>query len=122
MLVQMLAVGAEQSMSNWISTSTTPGGQCCRMLHVASSIAAAVAAVSPRKTFTGEAWRSAIAPKISGETKAATAEAAKAKGLIAPSPCASKNRTQRHEPDAHRHPLDEETAPPTRSIPPCESF
>jgi ABC-type branched-subunit amino acid transport system substrate-binding protein len=72
-----------------MSSSTTPGDQCCLMLQVASSIAKAVVTVSPRSTFTGEAWRSAIAPKISGETKAAMAEVANANGLIAFSPCAS---------------------------------
>src|ERR1019366_5319546 len=40
-------------------------------------------------TTTGEAWRSAMAPKISGETNAATAEVANAKGLMACRPCAS---------------------------------
>ena len=41
-------------------------------------MAAAVATDNPRNTFTGEAWRSAIAPKINGEIKVARAEAAKA--------------------------------------------
>ena len=44
----------------------------------ARAMAAAVARASPRRTFTGEAWRSAMAPNISGEMKAATAEEAKA--------------------------------------------
>src|ERR1039458_3630005 len=52
-------------------------------------MAAAVASERPRRTITGEAWRSAIVPKISGETKAASAEVAKANGLIACRPWAS---------------------------------
>jgi len=44
----------------------------------AKAMAAAVATASPRSTFTGEAWRSAIAPKISGETNAASADVANA--------------------------------------------
>ena len=59
------------------------------MAVLTSAIAAAAASASPRSTFTGETWRSAIAPKISGETNAATAEAANANGLMACSPCAS---------------------------------
>jgi hypothetical protein len=39
-------------------------------------MAAPVASASPRSTFSGGVWRSAMAPKISGETNAATAEAA----------------------------------------------
>jgi len=38
----------------------------------------ALATASPRNTVTGEACRSAIAPKISGEMNAATAVVAKA--------------------------------------------
>ncbi len=41
-------------------------------------MAPAVARESPRKTFVGEAWRSAIAPKISGEINAASADVANA--------------------------------------------
>ena len=48
------------------------------MLQAASDMVAALATASPRNTATGEAWRSAIAPKISGEMKAARAEVAKA--------------------------------------------
>jgi len=54
-----------------------PGIPTQRMLVLASAIAAAVASDRPRNTFTGEAWRSAMAPKISGETNAARAEAAR---------------------------------------------
>jgi len=50
---------------------------------LARAIAPAVASDRPRSTFTGDACRSAIAPKISGEMKAATAEVAKAYGLMA---------------------------------------
>src|SRR5439155_384714 len=50
---------------------------------LASAIAAALASDSPRSTLTGEACRSANAPKMSGETNAATPFAAKANGLIA---------------------------------------
>ena len=50
----------------------------------------AVATASQRSTFAGGTWRSAIAPNISGEIKAATAEAAKAKGLMPCNPCVSR--------------------------------
>jgi len=56
---------------------------------LAKAIPAAVASERPRMTITGDAWRSAIAPKINGETKAATAVVANAKGLMACRPCAS---------------------------------
>src|SRR6185295_10060754 len=52
-------------------------------------MAKAVARDSPRNTFTGDACRSAIAPKMSGEMNAAIADAANAYGLIACIPCAS---------------------------------
>ena len=56
---------------------------------LASAMLAAVASDKPRSTFTGDACRSAIAPKISGETNAATAVAAYANGLMSRSPCPS---------------------------------
>ena len=56
---------------------------------VASAIAAALATESARSTLTGEARRSANAPKMSGETNAASPFAAKAKGLMACRPWAS---------------------------------
>jgi hypothetical protein len=59
------------------------------MAVLTSVMAAAAASARPRSTFTGDVWRSAIAPKISGETNAASADAANANGLMACSPCAS---------------------------------
>jgi hypothetical protein len=53
---------------------------------------AAVASDTHRNTITGDACRSAIAPKIRGETNAASAVEAKAYGLIACKPCASRTR------------------------------
>ena len=44
----------------------------------AAAMATAVASASQRRTLTGEACRSATAPKRSGETNAATPEVAKA--------------------------------------------
>src|ERR1035441_2762057 len=72
-----------------MSASTSQGLQPSLMAVLASTMAAAVAKERPRRTITGEAWRSAIAPKISGETKAASAEVAKANGLMACRPWAS---------------------------------
>ena len=92
------------------------------MAVLASTMAAAVASAKPRKTFTGEAWRSAMAPKISGETKAASAEAAKAKGLMACRPWASSTVLKRHKPHAQRRSLEKEERHSTRHIRPCESF
>src|ERR1051326_248241 len=59
------------------------------MALLASVMATAVARARPRSTLTGEACRSDMAPKRSGETKAARAFDAKANGLRACSPCAS---------------------------------
>ena len=56
------------------------------MAVLARAMASAVATASPRSTLTGEACRSAIAPKISGDTNAASADVANAKGLIALQP------------------------------------
>ena len=85
----MLQVGEEHRAWSWSSASTSHGFQPCSIAKEASAIAAAVARDNQRSTLTGEACRSAMAPKKSGETKAATAEAAKAKGLMARSPWAS---------------------------------
>ena len=71
---EMLHVGDEHRAWSWISASTSHGFQPSLMAVLASAMAAAVASASPRKTFTGDAWRSAIAPKISGETNAASAD------------------------------------------------
>src|ERR1035437_2635197 len=49
-----------------------------------------VAIASQRNTLAGGTCRSAIAPNIKGEMKAATAVAAKANGLMVCSPCASR--------------------------------
>ena len=54
-----------------------------------AATAAAVANANPRSTFTGEAWRSAMAPKNNGDTNAARAVVAKAQGLMARKPWAS---------------------------------
>src|SRR5207248_3425711 len=62
------------------------------MAVLASAIAPAVASETQRKTLTGDTCRSAIAPKINGETNAARAEEANAYGLIACNPCASNTR------------------------------
>jgi len=72
-----------------MSASTSQGFQSCLIAVLAIAIAAAVASESQRSTFTGDAWRSAIAPKNSGETKHASGEVAKANGLMPSSPCAS---------------------------------
>ena len=59
------------------------------MAALTIAIVTAEASASPRSTVTGETWRSAMAPKISGDTKAASADAANANGLMACSPLAS---------------------------------
>src|ERR1051325_2692550 len=69
--------------------STSQGLQPNLMAVLASTMAAAVASERPRRTITGEACRFALAPKISGETKAARAEVANANGLMACRPWAS---------------------------------
>ena len=86
----MLHVGEEQSAWSWINASTSHGFHASLMAVLASVMARAVATASPRKTFTGDAWRSAIAPKINGETNAASAEVANANGLMACKPFASR--------------------------------
>src|SRR5262245_61328693 len=58
------------------------------MAVLTSAIDAAVANESPRRTVTGDAWRSAIAPKMRGDTNAARADVANANGLIAFNPFA----------------------------------
>src|ERR1035441_1443319 len=72
-----------------MSASTSQGLQPSLIAVLASVMAAAVASESPRRTITGEAWRSATAPKISGETNAASAEVANANGLMTCRPLAS---------------------------------
>jgi hypothetical protein len=89
MLDVMLNVGAQHSAFNWISASTSQRSQPHWMDAPASAVAPAVATASQRSTRTGEACRSAIAPKTSGESSAAMADVAYAKGLIDPSPCES---------------------------------
>ena len=61
-----------------ISNNTQPGDQPCLMLQATTDMVTALATDKPRRTATGEAWRSAMAPKINGETSAARAEVAKA--------------------------------------------
>ena len=86
---EMLHVGVEQSACSWMNPSTSHWFQPSLMAVQAIAIAAAVANERPRNTFTGEACRSAIAPKINGETNAASAEVANAYGLMSCNPCAS---------------------------------
>ena len=78
MVVAMLNVGDVQSACSCTNASTMPTLQPSLMAVVANAMLTAVATVSQRSTTTGAAWRSAIAPKINGDTKAATADAAKA--------------------------------------------
>ena len=62
------------------------------MLRLASAIPTALDPANHRNTRTGDACRSAIAPKISGEIKAATAEVANAYGASPGKPCAANTR------------------------------
>jgi len=64
--------------------------QWSRMAVLMRLIKMALVTASQRRTVAGGTWRSAIAPKASGEMKAATADAAKAKGLMPCKPCASR--------------------------------
>ena len=75
---EMLNVGDEQRAWSWIVASVSQGFQPSLMAVLARAMVAAVASDNPRSTLTGDACRSAIAPKISGETKAASAVVANA--------------------------------------------
>src|SRR5439155_7672286 len=89
-VASMLDDGAEQMAWSWISESTSHGFQPNLIAVLASAIAVAVATANPRKTLTGDTWRSAIAPKTKGDTNAPSAAVAKAYGLIAFNPWASR--------------------------------
>ena len=84
--VVMLPVGVEKNAWSWINKSTSQKFQPSWMAEVAMVIVTAEATASQRRTLTGETWRSAIAPKIKGEMKAATAVVAKAYGISRCSP------------------------------------
>ena len=73
-----------------MKASTSQAFQPVCMAVLARAIAEAVANESQRRTRAGGTCRSATAPKKSGDTKAAMADVAKAKGCIRSSPCAPK--------------------------------
>ncbi len=83
-------MGAYVSEKIWINASTSHGFLPCWMAAAMNAIITPVAAASQRNTLAGGTCRSAMAPNMSGEMKAARAVAAKAYDLMRCRPWASR--------------------------------
>ena len=77
----MLPVGAEHNAYSCANIRTVLVDQARDIAKLVKAIAIPLVHARPLNTTTGGKCRSAIAPKIKGETNAATDEVAKAKGL-----------------------------------------